>query len=265
MKKVKYLGAVFTDSGKKDNEDSFLLMNHKKDDGMITFLCVADGVGGMSEGLFASSFVTESLCQWFEEEKENLQEQDIQEASSRLYEKTMQIHEALQMIEEERGITCGTTLTGSLLFKNRYVIVHVGDSRAFLWQDGGICRLTRDQTLAQKERDKGKEREKDKRDQKKKESTLLQCIGVGKIIPNIYEGNLPKEYAFLICSDGLSNTLTDRDICRELDNADVKAVKQHLIRLTSMAREREEKDNITSVIVKKIMVEVDVHAETETE
>lgn len=265
MQKVRYYGTTHTDSGVRENEDSFLLLNHRKGKEMIILACIADGVGGMDEGKLASSFIIESFAEWFNKEKDRLAEQGVKKATEQIYEKLMKIHEALKAIAMEKEIKCGSTVTVMLLLKDNFLMLHVGDSRAYLYSRGEIRQITKDQTLGQMERDKGSTGKDDVIVQKRKENMLLQCMGVGKLIPQVYEGELPKKYVVLLCSDGLSNTLTKEEIGEELGKKDVKIAKQHLISLTSLARERMEKDNITSIIVKRDSAEEEKQYETEAE
>lgn len=263
VQKLRYYGAAHTDPGGKANEDSFLLMKHKSEKDMILLACIADGVGGMEAGRLASSFIRESFAEWFEIEKGSLIGKGFEELTEKIYKKLMEIHEALKVFERERNIRCGSTVTLALLMKNKFLIIHVGDSRAYICMQGNIRQITKDQTVAQMERDMGRSRSEDDIVNKRKESTLLQCMGVGRLVPQVYEGELQKEYALLLCSDGLTNTLEKEDIREELEKSDVYAVKQHLINLTLLARERKEKDNITSILIKRSCSEVEDEAEAE--
>ena len=74
-------------------------------------------------------------------------------------------------------------------------------------------------------------------------------MGDKEIEPEIYVGMLPDNFDFLICSDGLSNTMSEVDIKRALKkNASCSTT---LTRMFRMARERGEKDNITGILIRR--------------
>ncbi len=251
MKNFRYSGSEYTDSGLKNNDDSSLFMAYTNKKEFLLFLAVADGVGGLKNGDLASGFIIDQLKVWFEEEKKHLLELNLQEATLLIYDKVIEIHKALLVINEEKEITSGSTLTAALLFKKDFLVLHIGDSRAYLY-DGKACRqITKDQTEGQLMRDQGIFREEEINHAMEK--TIIQCVGQRRINPLIYTGPLPEIYQFLVCSDGLSNLFS------ELDFADQLGVetsgKTKLKTMAAIVRQRGEKDNITGVLASRIIDE----------
>lgn len=77
----------------------------------------------------------------------------------------------------------------------------------------------------------------------------MQCMGDKEIEPEIYVGMLPDNFDFLICSDGLSNTMSEVDIKKALKKN--VSCSTTLTRMFRMARERGEKDNITGILIRR--------------
>lgn len=241
---IEYFDADYSDAGKKRNDDSRLRRSFEIENGVFRIICVADGVGGLGNGHLASGFICDQLDVWFEENKEKLAGAEVTDATMLLYDKVLEIHDALLTINEEKDMTAGSTLTVALLYKRNYLVLQVGDSRAYLCDEEGCRQLTKDQTQAQMERDRGLMAPDEVDD--RKEKTILQAIGQATVVPEIYEGSLPGTYYFLICSDGLSNTITEEEMKEELFRE--ARPKEKIIHLTDLARNRGETDNITAVL-----------------
>lgn len=241
------LGACYTDAGGKLNEDAMLLQVHEIDDKNIVLGCIADGVGGCGNGDLASQYLIEQIGEWFAEKKDDLCRCDKQEITMMMYDQVMMSHEGLKKINQLKGMSAGSTLTMLLLYQGSYIILHVGDSRAYLYSDGHCVQITKDQTAGQRERDIGIEKV-----DKEKDRILLQAMGIGSIKPQVYEGKLPESYHILLCSDGLSNKLQMADFSILTERG---SCKEKLTRLTRLSRNREERDNISSILIEKRMKE----------
>lgn len=248
MKQLRIDGRFHTDAGPKNNEDSSLVM---RENGIILF-GVADGVGGLNDGELASGYITSSLEEWFKKTSKDMKNMSTDDIKNLLHDHIMKMHENLKVLSDEKKTSVGSTLTCAIIKGSSYIIAHVGDSRAYLYTGGNTKMLTKDQTVYQRAADKGEDIPEDQ--EKKWSSMLLQCMGYRKIVPCYYEGILPEEYAMLICSDGLSNTLKAPDFTRELSKDG--ELLDALVKLTETARTREETDNITSACVKRAYVEM---------
>ena len=243
MAKFQYTASVYTDAGPKNNEDSKLLRRAERCFAAI----IADGVGGEEAGEVASGYTVKALSKWFDKVEPDLPNMTMPEIRAEMDRIVMRVHEELLDISEEKRVKFGSTLTFALLTKDEYLIGQVGDSRAYFYEDGIVRCITVDQTVAEYERASGQivlGIEEDR-----KEHTLLQCMGQGEISPVYYSGGLNPEYQILICSDGLSNTLTEGDIAKVLSRE--LSCKEKLIKLTEKSRENGETDNITSVLIRR--------------
>lgn len=239
-----------SDQGKRENnEDRFLLFNHERMGRYLFIGAVADGAGAHSAGEVASENTVRLLNEWISERHLDIYDMPTDDLKNEMYDKILDIHQELKKIRAEKKIDkFGTTLTLFLLLDNRYIIAQVGDSRAYIYNEGKrIKQITRDQTKAQQEREKqaflyGEEL-------KEKESIILQGLGYGSVVPQIYEGILPEQYVILLCSDGLSNKLLCEDFEKAIAKKDDGACMKEILKfMMDEAIRKGESDNMTGIL-----------------
>jgi len=85
-------------------------------------------------------------------------------------------------------------------------------------------------------------------------NVLLQCIGVNRFFePQYMNGMIEKEDSVLLCSDGFRHMVTEEEIFEKLHSAvNEQEMKKGLIHLVELNKQRQETDNITAVLVKRI-------------
>jgi serine/threonine protein phosphatase PrpC len=183
-------------------------------------MVVADGMGGMKSGEVASRLALQTMmeltCQatsWVMK----LTDLDAQQIESRVEAYVQRIHAAIQ--EQGRSDPdkkdMGTTWTSAHLVGHSAVIVHLGDSRAYLFRDGTLRQITRDETMAQSLIEAGLEPAK----VVKFRNILLNSFGGGGdelAYASIHNLNLIADDRLLLCSDGLTDMLSDVEITAEL-------------------------------------------------
>src|SRR5437016_9083658 len=226
-----------TDAGRVrgNNEDNLVVAE--------PLFAVADGMGGHRGGEVASLTAIESLRVAFDDDHsaEGLTEA-VREANRAVWEKA-------QDDADLRGM--GTTLTAVALVEvdgeQRLVVVNVGDSRAYLLQQGELSRLTEDHSLVEDLVREG-QLSADEAAIHPQRHILTRVLGMGpdvepdmwQILP--YEGD-----RLLLCSDGLTNEVTDSEIASVLRRlADPTDAARELVRL---ARAHGGSDNITVVVI----------------
>ena len=141
----------------------------------------------------------------------------------------------------------GTTLTLAYSVGVHLFLIHVGDSRAYLFRRGQLQQLTRDHTVAQALADAGHIKQDDVRRHPKR-NTLTNYLGGhrGKIKADVRWLRLEDGDRVLLCSDGLSDMVEDAEIARSLAaHPDSDTAALDLIRL---ALENGGKDNVTVVV-----------------
>lgn len=175
------------------------------------FLAVADGMGGPPAGDVASEFVLREMKARTEELERGLSSRELEQRCS---EWLREIHRDLrsegERHPEKRGM--GSTITGLLFYGGGIFLLHAGDSRLYEYRNGRLGQLSRDHTLREKMKDPNIP-----------SNILTNALGV--------EGDIAVDYAqvaeeavpgtrYLLCSDGLSDMLTDIEIKRHLNSKD---------------------------------------------
>lgn len=230
----------FTDLNKveaKKSESKFRI----EEDGVL--MLVADGMGGAAAGEVASEMAAETLPVVLKElPKEMNAKQRLENA---VHMANQRIYEHAQGNPEMRGM--GTTVTAAYVQNSNVHIAQVGDSRAYLLRGDTIKQLTKDQSLAQYLVDIGQISQEKMR--LVPQNVILQALGTEKSI-NVAVSNvqLCKDDVLLLCSDGLSNKVSDEDMIEIISsNSTLKDAVEELINL---ANERGGEDNITVVLAR---------------
>ena len=235
-----------TDIGKarEINQDYYYI----SDDTEITQLYIlADGMGGYKGGEIASSLAAESAARYIKSnfssnliEKEEilkLVENAVEYANMVVYEKSKEV-------EELEGM--GTTLEICLIYNNKAYIGHVGDSRIYRIRKDVIRKLTKDHSYVQKLiEDKKITREEAKYHPKK--NMLTKALGCTPYVePDIRARNFEKGDIFIMCSDGLTNMVDEKQIY-DIVTRDIEKAAEELVNEANAAGGY---DNITVIIIK---------------
>ncbi len=229
------------------NEDSHLLMED------LGLLAVADGMGGLEQGDLASATAIATL----QEAREPLQKllTTAQQGPGALG--RVQVAQALDMLPHvvndriqhvTGGHQSGTTLVAGLISDGHFLISHVGDSRAYLYRDGALRRLTDDQTVAAAQLKSGLISQ-EEHDRSPYQHMLYQALGTaGQVDPDILCEPLAGGDLLLLCSDGLTGPLSDTDIEDLL--AETKDLTEAADALIEQANHAGGPDNITIVLAR---------------
>jgi PPM family protein phosphatase len=142
---------------------------------------------------------------------------------------------------------CGTTLTALALTSDAgAVAVNVGDSRLLRYRDGRMMQLTRDHTVTAEMVLAGELNDHDARSHPYRH-VLSRALGIGPDVEIDYGGlSLKRGDRFLLCSDGLTNTLPSDTIKAALTAGEPQAVADNLV---DEAVQRGADDNVTAVVI----------------
>lgn len=232
--------ACYSNAGrvKAVNEDAILLRVAACEGKQRGMLAVCDGVSSLNQSAYASRFVVRCLNDWFERWKN----QRIDP-----YQEFMKIHQALYDQGERKGNRYGTTCSLFLFEADHYQVLHVGDSRIYLWQDK-LLQLSVDQTLAQWQYDRqmislAKYRHSPQR------HVLTQCMGVTMPIEvHCLQGTWRSDDAVLLCSDGISNLLSEAVLQKQLRRFLTTSHHDSAEELAKAAMAAGERDNVSAVM-----------------
>lgn len=145
----------------------------------------------------------------------------------------------------------GTTFSGILFIDDKFVIVHVGDTRIYhIGTD--LVQLTADQTFIAREISRGNITLEQARIDKRR-NLLLQCVGASKVVePQIICGNI-EIGAYMICSDGFRHEISENEIYNSLNPSnliDKEVMHSNIKYLIELVKLRKEKDNISVILIK---------------
>ena len=222
------------------NEDSFLVRKI----GDIYLLSVADGLGGRAAGEVASKMAVIELEETVkayigkEPEKEIIV-RAITKANREIF---------LLSKENPEYAGMGTTLVAALIFSDKAIVANIGDSRAYII-DNGIKQITKDHSLVREMLEKGNISGEDA-SQNLQKNIITRVLGVdAEVNPDLFEIKLG-DNVLLLCSDGLTNSLTDLEIQKIVNNvADIENVCGRLI---TAANKNGSKDNVTVILAKEL-------------
>ena len=175
-------------------------------------IAVADGMGGHAAGEVASRIAVQVLHRL----TPTLTATDIDEdsVSDLLMHSLHSIDEEIAAVAEEeiekRGM--GTTLTALLFRDNHIALLHVGDSRCYRLRGSALEQLSNDHTVIQELLNQGAISEAEAAEHPQR-SMLTQALrGDGDVTPVLQVYEVKKGDRFLLCSDGLSGVLTEKEI-----------------------------------------------------
>ena len=226
------------------NEDSFFISQPEDE---VKLFIVADGMGGYKGGEIASSLAVKSAKNYilsnFEKnkgDKENLQ--SLVKSSSQYA--NMVVFEKSKEDEELRNM--GTTLDVCLIYENKAFISHIGDSRIYRIRKEFMRKLTKDHSYVQQLVDEGKITKEESMNHPKK-NMLIKALGCTEFIePDSMIKGFIKGDIILMCTDGLTNMVSEREIY-DIIKSEPENPSQELI---NKANEKGGLDNITAVIIR---------------
>lgn len=251
---------MLTDVGtrKNTNQDSLCVKKARTNKGEIIMAVMCDGMGGLEKGEVASAYVVKKFSEWFETflptviESPDLFE-EIQYSWSR---EIKTLNNNILDYGKRLGINLGSTLTVFFMVEDgRYIIGHVGDSRAYCIENDSLNILTSDQTLVAYEVKIGK-LTKEQAEVDPRRNVLLQCIGASRFVePDFIYGKASNNQCYMICSDGFRHVVSNDEFIRAFSpsvNNDVDAIRKNISNLVEVNKARGEGDNISVILMRTI-------------
>ncbi|MFW5729826.1 MAG: PP2C family protein-serine/threonine phosphatase [Spirochaetota bacterium] len=199
---------------------------------------VADGVGGAAAGDVASRLCLEHFVADLNAYDGGLSDADLR---ARLQRSAVDLHNEVtrqSMLHSERN-GMATTLSSFVWYEGALYMVHAGDSRLYLYRSRTLSRLTRDHTLREFTGNV-----------KIPGNILVNCIGVERDffvdVARLESVGLPGD-VLLACTDGLTDTVPERDISDILDGGNDPGTAGS--ELMSRANAAGAPDNVTFVLI----------------
>ncbi|MGB0244863.1 MAG: PP2C family protein-serine/threonine phosphatase, partial [Candidatus Nanopelagicales bacterium] len=203
-------------------------------------LMVADGMGGHAAGELASAVAIATVADL---DVHPPSPSELLNALTDAIDSTGETINAI--INEEPDLTgMGTTVTGLYWLGSRVAIVHVGDSRAYLFRDHELVQLTHDHTYVQTLVDAGRITEEQAATHPKRSLLMRALDGMNPVEADLSVREARTGDRYLLCSDGLSGVVDSADIAGALTMSDPTGC---VTRLVDLALERGAPDNVTVV------------------
>jgi protein phosphatase len=227
---------------RENNEDVFATLPH------IPFFALADGMGGHVAGEVAAAETVHALCDLVERQVH--EKPSYLAGSSEVYQLlksaiqrvNRHVYQMSARMQELNGM--GTTLCCLLFHKEGLTYAHVGDSRIYRFRNNTLELLTQDHSLLKDLLKSGNFEEKKKKFYK---NIITRAMGTGpRVSPTIGEGEVREGDVYMMCSDGLSDLLTLREMQLILSGSN--GIAETAPALITSAKKKGGHDNITVVL-----------------
>lgn len=233
--------------------DQGLVRSHNEDAGGVFYnkhdqllAVIADGMGGHQAGDVASRMATSLIeTEWLDSEQldnpeaaESWLQTAVENINKKVYEHSL-------TKEECQGM--GTTFVVAICTADFITVSNIGDSRCYMLSEDGFKQITVDHSLVN-ELVRSGQISKDDAEQHPRKNVLLKALGTEKaVVPEIISLGWEMGNRLLLCSDGLSNKVTDEELHRYiLADEDIEQIEIEMIRL---ANNRGGEDNISVIVV----------------
>ena len=212
-------------------------------------MVVADGIGGSAGGEVASRLALETVFELAHRVTScvtAIVDLESQQIEQRVQAFVSEVQLSLQAYAEAHPATAGmgTTWTSAHVFSSHAIVVHVGDSRAYLFRDGDLEQLTRDHTVGEEIARAGHPED----EARHFRHILTNSLGAhgDDVAADVLHVELRPGDRMLLCTDGLSDFVAGSQIAEIMsDESDAESATDRLI---ECALDAGGKDNVTAIV-----------------
>lgn len=232
---------LMTDVGAKraSNQDAFC---HARLNSDTEFMVLCDGMGGHRGGNVASEIAVRAFHQMLSDRLcRPVRSKELKTVLAGIIARVSRlIAQTAAASPEFFGM--GSTVVMAVRCGKKVCIAHVGDSRAYLYRDGDLRRLTKDHSLVQEMIDRGEITAEEGATHPHR-NVITRTLGYADDSePEILFSDLRRNDVFLLCSDGLTSVVNDLRLTELLEQNPPETLTSVLV---SEALERGGPDNIT--------------------
>ena len=230
------------------NEDSFYIYGFEENR-QPGFCILSDGMGGHNAGEVASRCTVQFAADVL---KENLEHDRLQLPPKSLIAAVetanKKVYEMATSDESQSGM--GATLVAAYICEDEAYIANVGDSRAYAYRNNELMQITKDHSVVEEMVAIGSITREEARNHPQK-NIITRAIGTDRITEaDLFEYDCMPGDCLLLCSDGLSGMLEDKEIYDILNSG---TTSEHMVTsLIKAANEHGGNDNITVICVRFI-------------
>ena len=221
------------------NQDDIIFCQYEKNGKNFALGVMCDGIGGMQHGEIASKLVCRGLQEWFENvvswiDMEKMNEKVLY---AHLKDTVETLNQQVLDIYLNDKIRTGTTMSLIMIFRSKYYIIQVGDSRIYRYNKK-LLQLTKDATLIDNSGEKAKQ-------------YLTNFMGKNEeTFFTSSQGKLSNGDIFIFCSDGFYHKFVENDLQEFVWTQDEKEINEKCVKLVNYMKSRGERDNISVGIIK---------------
>jgi serine/threonine protein phosphatase PrpC len=245
MTEIRFSGR--TDSGirRLDNEDAYILVPE------LNLCALADGMGGAAAGELASKIFVDAVRELFSEVQRRSEQGSMELVELTFRVANERIVDHARQNPEHKGLGCTAELLA--FFDQGYVLGHVGDSRTYLFRQGGLKRLTNDHSVVQLQIDQGLITPAEARKHPLR-NVILRAVGTSEVLAvDLIRGKTLPGDLFLLCSDGLTD-MVEEHVFQQVLAGDL-ALSHKADKLVELANSAGGHDNVTVVLGEVVTVE----------
>ncbi|MBR5774087.1 MAG: Stp1/IreP family PP2C-type Ser/Thr phosphatase [Clostridia bacterium] len=238
---MKILGKTDIGRVRPTNQDCYCAGEHEAG---MTWVVVCDGMGGPAGGNIASSTAAKVLSDNITlKYKKNMSRRSIKNLLlTAVNAANINVYDMSMSNDELAGM--GTTAVAAIIEKGVAHIINIGDSRAYILNENGITQVTIDHSLVQQMVDCGKLTREEAKTHPHK-NIITRAVGIKETVEaDYFELELNKGDVLLLCTDGLTNNLSDEDIYAVISE---NKSNEFIDILVDRANENGGSDNITVV------------------
>ena len=233
---------ALTDVGRQRNMNQDYVFSTVKPVGNLPNLfIVADGMGGHKAGDLASKF---SVNTFIDCVKNSVSSKPVQIMSDAINHTNEELLKLASTSEDYRGM--GTTFVVAVIYGRSMYVANIGDSRLYL-ADRELKQVTRDHSYVEEMVQMGTLNREDARTNEYKNVITRALGGAENVIPDFFEIEIEDNSRILMCTDGLTNMVTDKEI--ELVMSGHDDIMNKADKLVMMANQNGGKDNISVIII----------------
>lgn len=233
---------ALTDVGRQRNMNQDYVFSTVKPVGNLPNLfIVADGMGGHKAGDLASKF---SVNTFIDCVKNSVSSKPVQIMSDAINHTNEELLKLASTSEDYRGM--GTTFVVAVIYGRSMYVANIGDSRLYL-ADRELKQVTRDHSYVEEMVQMGTLNREDARTNEYKNVITRALGGTENVIPDFFEIEIEDNSRILMCTDGLTNMVTDKEIESVMSSHD--DIMNKADKLVMMANQNGGKDNISVIII----------------
>ena len=240
MIEIKSIGG-FSKKGKRDNNEDYILFKEIGSyENRVIVLC--DGMGGHGHGEVASQTVADCVFEFLKcLKKEQFEAQDLQDA----LDAALTTLTSVDIYDDKKSM--GTTLVVVAINRMNILVGHVGDSRCYLFDENGLIKFRTKDHSKVAEAIEAEILTPEEAFVNPHKNLLTRCVMSGKnhVMIDVNELKIEDNYRMLLCSDGVTDAIRDKEIEECLIDRDVQGALEII---DSICNEKS-KDNYSAILL----------------